>query len=699
MAFDAFEEGPALELNRGEAERFLRALDPSAETWTFQTFDDDRERKAANRGHDPFARVFHGTLDEHWPELTRLNRKGAGIFVTINETDGRGRGTKNIKRVRAVFADHDDPSRAPTKPPLKPHIVVDSSPGKSHRYWLSNDVGLDEFTSLQKALSGVLGTDGGVCDLPRVMRLPGFFHQKGKPHLVTIRETTERRKYKAGQLRQAFKAQPTAANDSDAWSLEVVPEYIRRYVSGLASSANDDLTSGLGIEHTKSNVERFRSAASVLDLDDEWTYRRFVWSCRAMGEAWQDECRRACELRSEKFDQGVFDGDWARGDIERISERWVFTEAARLGWQEPQTATSDESGLVEVDLSSFERLQPEPVESLLGAYLPVPHVTLLGGHGGSGKSFLSLIWAVHVALGEPWGGVRTKAGRVLFLSLEDGADVLLWRLRKVVDGYGLGERLDELRASISLVDGSKSDGALVREVFVDGVRDVEPTSLFRQFEQKASEFKPDLIIIDNASDAFAANEIQRQAVRKFIRILARLGEQHNAAVLLLAHIDKNAAKNGANGNSYSGSTQWHNSTRSRVAFVDNQIVHEKSNHSKLADALPVYWDENAGVFKPDPGGSQRQLIQAQKSQSDDDAVLAAMIAVHSRGENLPSTKRGPSTLWHAIRGGLPETLQADTGEAKRRVHEAADRLHEAGKLEASTFKGGNRSNRNGWKPV
>lgn len=503
------------------------------------------------------------------------------------------------------------------------------------------------------------------------------------------------------ELRPRHASKPTvetAANSVEPWGLEVVPEYIRRYISG-GSNDNDDLCAGLGIELTQANVARFRSAASVLDLDDEWTYRRFVWACKAMGEPWQDECRRACELRSEKFDQGVFDGDWARGDIERISERWVFTEAARLGWQEPQTATSDESGLVEVDLSSFERLQPEPVESRLGAFLPVPHVTLLGGHGGSGKSFLSLIWAVHVALGEPWGGLRTKAGRVLFLSLEDGADVLLWRLRKVVDGYGLGERLDELRASISLVDGSKSDGALVREVFVDGVRDVEPTPLFRQFEQKASEFKPDLIIIDNASDAFAANEIQRQAVRKFIRILARLGEQHNAAVLLLAHIDKNAAKNGANGNSYSGSTQWHNSTRSRVAFVDNQIVHEKSNHSKLADALPVYWDENAGVFKPDPGGSQRQLIQAQKSQSDDDAVLAAMIAVHSRGENLPSTKRGPSTLWHAIRGGLPETLQADTGEAKRRVHEAADRLHEAGKLEASTFKGGNRSNRNGWKPV
>lgn len=490
----------------------------------------------------------------------------------------------------------------------------------------------------------------------------------------------------------------TAANDSDAWSLGEVPGYIRGL--SLSAAVNDDLSAGRGIGYTKANRDRFRSAASTLDLDEEGTYRRFVWCCKAMGDAWKEEARKACQ-RSDKFDLDDFEGTWERGELNRMSEGWLFTEAKRLGWQEPQTATSDEPALVDVDLSDFEKRQPEPVESCLGAFLPVPHVTLLGGHGGSGKSFLALIWLVHIALGESWGGLRTKRGKVLFLSLEDGTDVLLWRLRKIVDAYGFAGRLDELRAQIKLIDGSKSDGALVREVFLDGVRDVEPTPLFRQFEQKTSAFEPDLIIIDNASDAFAANEIQRQAVRKFIRILARQGEQHNAAVLLLAHIDKNAAKNGANGNSYSGSTQWHNSTRSRIAFVEGRIVHEKSNHSGLADDLPVYWDDDGRVFKPDPGGNRQQLVQAQQGQSDDGAVLAAMIAVHGRGENLPTATRGPSTLWHAIRGEsvLPETLRADTGEAKRRVHEAADRLHEAGKLEPTKFKGSNRSNRDGWQPA
>src|SRR5437879_6219503 len=81
-----------------EAERFLACLDPKATTFTFQTFDDDKDRK------DPkLVSVLHGTLAELWDTLVRFNEQGAGIFVTANETDGKGRSGENIVRVRAVF--------------------------------------------------------------------------------------------------------------------------------------------------------------------------------------------------------------------------------------------------------------------------------------------------------------------------------------------------------------------------------------------------------------------------------------------------------------------------------------------------------------------------------------------------------------------------------------------------------------------
>src|SRR5262245_20540238 len=98
---------PELKPVRDEAGRYLTALDPTTDRFTFQTFDDNKERKKARAEanklrkqqgkpelKDPLARVRHGTLAEHWNELVELNNKGAGIYITINVTKLKGRRTK-----------------------------------------------------------------------------------------------------------------------------------------------------------------------------------------------------------------------------------------------------------------------------------------------------------------------------------------------------------------------------------------------------------------------------------------------------------------------------------------------------------------------------------------------------------------------------------------------------------------------------
>jgi hypothetical protein len=103
-----------LETSLGEAERFLILLDETATEFTFQTFDDNRDRK------DPkLARILHGTLAEHAETLTRLNNLGAGIFVMVQEGDGLGRGNENVTRIRAVF--QEDGRRRQTIPARAAH--------------------------------------------------------------------------------------------------------------------------------------------------------------------------------------------------------------------------------------------------------------------------------------------------------------------------------------------------------------------------------------------------------------------------------------------------------------------------------------------------------------------------------------------------------------------------------------------------
>ena len=181
-----------LEPNRDEAARFLALLDPATTHFTFQTFDDNKDRKDST-----LAKILHGTLDQHFATLSRLNSAGAGIFVTVNETNLRGRTAKDITRVRCLFVDLDG---APLDPVLvelpQVHVVVESSPGRWQAYWHVADVPLTAFKAQQQALIARFNSDASVHDLPRVMRLPGFGHFKGAPfqtRIVTVNESAPHR--------------------------------------------------------------------------------------------------------------------------------------------------------------------------------------------------------------------------------------------------------------------------------------------------------------------------------------------------------------------------------------------------------------------------------------------------------------------------------------------------------------------------
>lgn len=157
------------------ARRFLSLLDPDQNArWYFRTIPDGGGGKGRN---------YAGTLADVAIDLQVDNANGRGVFVVIN---AGGHKTADITRVRAVWADFDSPN-LPRTMPLKPHIVVESSSGKYHAYWLVDGLPLDMFKSVQLAIATRCGSDPSVCDLPRVMRLPGFIHQKAGPVLTTIK--------------------------------------------------------------------------------------------------------------------------------------------------------------------------------------------------------------------------------------------------------------------------------------------------------------------------------------------------------------------------------------------------------------------------------------------------------------------------------------------------------------------------------
>ena len=165
-----------------EARRFLKLItgqDDPLVCW--QVF--------ADKGNDDtIAEHRYGRLsDESVRKWLALKvRRGAGVFYVVNKTDGRGRRGGNIVLALAVFVDLDG-TPLPDKFPIEPNAVVESSPGKHHVYWLIEPTpDLDSWTSLQAQLAAYYRGDKRMADRARVLRVPGFDHQKCEPFRVHV---------------------------------------------------------------------------------------------------------------------------------------------------------------------------------------------------------------------------------------------------------------------------------------------------------------------------------------------------------------------------------------------------------------------------------------------------------------------------------------------------------------------------------
>src|SRR5262245_43105385 len=185
------------------AGRFLHLLDPSTQDFTFQTFDDDK-----SEGHDKVNGLARTTADRN--EVVRLYEQGAGVFVTINDGLPGQRSAAGTTRVRAVWQEDDSDHGGPF--PLEPSLVVESSPGHFHRYWLvadnswpADDQGRKYFASVMERMVESYGSDKNAKDISRVLRLPGFLHRKNpaQPHMVRLVEESGRR-YSREEILRAF---------------------------------------------------------------------------------------------------------------------------------------------------------------------------------------------------------------------------------------------------------------------------------------------------------------------------------------------------------------------------------------------------------------------------------------------------------------------------------------------------------------
>lgn len=305
---------PAVAIDLDEAQRFLDLLDAGGQ-FTFQTFDDSKAKRGA------FARIVHGTLAENAATLVRLNDDGAGAFVVVSETDGLGRERKNVTRVRALFVDLDGaPIEPVTSGPLAPHLVVESSPGRWHAYWLVSDVSLEQFRPLQRGLIARFGADKAVHDLPRVMRLPGFVHRKAEPVVTRITSVVAMPAYALSDVLAAFGWVSAEQADPAYRVAQPLPR------QPLPASGNDDVADDL------------HEALQCIPSDDYDTWIKVMFALKTLG-GMGENLFHEWSSRSSKYDAENCAKVWSRITPDSTSHQAVFAIAKTYGW-DPANAPS-----------------------------------------------------------------------------------------------------------------------------------------------------------------------------------------------------------------------------------------------------------------------------------------------------------------------------------------------------------------------
>lgn len=304
----------ALPPNLFEAERFLTTLDPFETEWTFQTFTDSKPTP----NPDPLARVIIGSLDDVAAQLERLNNRGAGVFVTVNQTDGRGRKKENITAIRALWqeADRGDEPELP----VEPHLVVRTSRGKRHRYILVRGAPLEEFEAAQQVLVDHYGSDPAAKDRGRVLRLPGFWHVKDRENPQMVRLVHE------------------SGADLVEWE-DLIKALPKPAPTGTSGSVGENGGWDGNVRGWPKNRPEIESALGVLDPD--MSYEKWL----AVGMALHQESdgdEEALDLWDDwssgsdtKYVQGLCARKWAGFEPRQINGttvRTLFGMAHSAGW-------------------------------------------------------------------------------------------------------------------------------------------------------------------------------------------------------------------------------------------------------------------------------------------------------------------------------------------------------------------------------
>ena len=377
--------------------------------------------------------------------------------------------------------------------------------------------------------------------------------------------------------------------------------------------------------------------------------------------------------QSDKFDFKDAASTWESFKPIKTSYKSVFKIAHEHGWLNPASnaaqsapsgylsqdavganADQEEPSFVRVSLDDVLTNPPEPQRYVWGGRIPFDALSLLAAHGGTGKSLFAMQLAAHTAAGIPFLDFPTEKIKTLFFSAEDSTGTIRRRFGAICQAGGFDPA--EVAKNLIILDATEAP-CLFHEVNRNGVPTTNYHNLKSFIERESIKF----LIVDNASDSFGADPINRQAVTKFIRALVHLVRDVGGAVLLLSHVNKVTSRSGAkqaDNEGYADSAAWHNAARSRLFLNSDEkggltLAHNKNNYGKKQPVLNLaFREDGSSLYAVD------STQAGESSGTDKAAILLTALArapllklireFYVRGESISPSPNSHQTNAHSL---------------------------------------------------
>ncbi len=599
-----------------------------------------------------------GTLSEVWPWVTGMNAAGYGCFVNVNETDGEGRSKDNITTARAVWVDLDGidarqqyEAAAAWSP--APSFAVQTSPERWHVYWLlAPDCPLDKAESLNRRARARFNGDKNATDLARVLRLPGTYHLKAVPTLVTCHQL-------AGYGRpvdwQALDAALADQPDHDGTG-----ERHELGTPSLAAPSLDwlkralDLTDPNMLDRGEWISLTAATKQAGWSLTDEATLRGL----------WADMCAR-----------------YEHNDPAENEKQWRSIRESQLGWsalvaripslkaevafgpsgppplppgasdtRQPVAANDQAPTRRPITATPYSWRDPRTIPPrpwLLGRWALMGEVTTILAPGGTGKSTLGAGIGLSMTTGRALLGQKVYDGphAVWLLNLEDGIEELERQVGAATIKHSIDR--DECGDRMFLDSGIVQPLCTATETR-DGFTIDEST-----FEHLAATIHQSCIravVVDPFISSHTVSEVSNEAIDAIVKRWKRLAQETDCAVVLVHHTKK-----------LGGREATAEDGRGAVALRDASRVVLALNPMTEADGKKL------GVFDPT---ARRSIVRVDMGKANRaPADRATWFRIEGQCLNNATPSRPADNVGVAVEWKRPDLLHGFTSDHLRALQE------------------------------